>query len=117
MGTLRKPETEAAYTKAKQEGLLEAGCPLCKAESIKEFTFWRIIPNAYPYDLVAIVHHMFVPKRHVDEDHLTPEEEEEFKKLQTDYIQEEYEFTIIPSRRKRSIPAHAHLHAIVAQGE
>ena len=33
------------------------------APSIEEFNHWRIINNDFPYDNVASVHHMLIPKR------------------------------------------------------
>lgn len=110
---MRTPETMAAYTKAQEEGLLLNGCPICKAESLKEFTLWRIITNKFPYDKIAAVHHMLVPKRHVPEAELSPEEKEEYKVLKNSYIDDTYQFIMEPTTTMRSIPAHAHLHLVV----
>lgn len=113
MGTLRTPETEAAYTKVKQEGHLENGCALCAAPSVKEFGEWRIVENEFPYDLVADVHHMILPKRHAAE--LSESEQAEFARIKEEYLQSIYEFFIEPVKRRRSIPGHWHLHLITAK--
>lgn len=115
MGTFRTRETEAAYTKIKKEGHLENGCVLCMSPSIKEFKEWRIVENNFPYDLVASTHHMILPKRHVDEFGLTASEQAEYEEIKESYVQPTYEFIIEPVRRQRSIPAHMHLHLIIAK--
>jgi len=114
MGTMRTPETEARYTREKQSGRL-AERVLCKSPSLKEFKEWRIIENRFPYDLVAEVHHMLVPKRHASDAELTASEQEEFEAIKEAYVQEVYEFMIEPARKKRSIPDHSHLHLLIAK--
>ena len=115
MGTLRTPETEAAYTKLKKEGHLLEGCVLCTSPSVKEFNEWRIIENRFPYDLVASVHHMILPKRHVAEEEFTDSERKEYGEIKETYMQDTYEFFIEPVNRQRSIPEHWHLHLITAK--
>ncbi len=117
MGTLRTPETEAAYTAHKKAGGLTHGCVLCKSDSVKEFTSWRIIENQYPYDLVAKVHHMILPKRHVPLEEVSPEEWQEYQDIKASYIQDTYEFFIEPSTARRSIPEHWHLHLLISKHE
>ena len=77
---------------------------------------WRIIPNDFPYTRIAALHHMVVPKRHVKEDELSQEEWMEYNQLKHSYINDNYEFIIEPTNRKKSIPAHFHIHLIVAKG-
>ncbi len=113
MGTLRTPETEAAYTKVKEEGHLREGCVLCTIPSVKEFNEWRIIENRFPYDLIASVHHMILPKRHTAE--LSKSEQKEYEEIKETYMQPTYEFFIEPVNRQRSIPEHWHLHLITAK--
>ncbi len=115
MGTLRTPETEAAYTKVKKEGHLLRGCVLCASPSVKEFTEWRIIRNDFPYDLIADVHHMILPKRHVTEEEFTESEKAEYKEIKDTYMQANYEFFIEPRHLQRSVPDHWHLHMITAK--
>ncbi len=118
MGTLRSPETEAKYDALKATGALTTTCPLCdERETIEEFKYWRIVENLFPYDAIARVHHMILPKRHASDDELSSEEKEEFDSIKESYIQQTYEFLIEPMRHRRSIPAHSHLHLIVAKEE
>ncbi len=114
-GTLRTPETEDAYRRVKADGHLKDGCPLCKAESLKEFTEWRIIGNTYPYDLIAKVHHMLVPKRHASDSELTESEQKEFAEIKESYVSDTYEFMIEPVRKQKSIPGHSHLHLLISK--
>ncbi len=115
MGTLRTSETEAKYRAVKASGVMNDACPLCdERTSVKDFEHWRVIENLYPYDLVAKVHHMLVSKRHASDMELTDEEWEEFRSIKAGYVQEEYEFMIEPTWKQKSIPAHSHLHLLVA---
>lgn len=116
MGTLRTKETEDAYAREREIRKQNPGpCPLCAAETIREFTHWRIIANSFPYDLVAKLHHMIVTKRHAKEGEVTVEEWHEYQAIKNDVLHANYEFIIEPARHKRSIPEHFHLHMIVAK--
>jgi hypothetical protein len=115
MGTLRTPASQAIYNEVLKNGVMADGCPLCKKESIKEFTLWRIIENAYPYDRIAKIHHMLLPKRHAAYEELSQEEWDEFESIKENYIHENYEFLIEASHRKKTIPEHWHLHLLVAK--
>ena len=115
MGTLRTKETEERYKKLKNEDSFLVGCSLCKAPSIIEFNHWRIIDNAFPYDYIADLHHMVVTKRHMAEDQLSQEEKGELESLRLGYINEKYEFLMEATKKKKSIPGHAHVHLIVAK--
>jgi hypothetical protein len=117
MGRLRSRETDEAYIKLKESGALLTSCALCNAESIKEFSLWRIIDNRFPYDGIAEVHHMLIPKRHASEDELVSEERAEYEAIKRGYVNEHYEFTMDAVPRRKSIPAHAHTHLIVENKE
>src|SRR3989344_1623205 len=116
MGRLRYQKDEKHYKRLQKEGLLEIGCRLCDAVSITEFQYWRIIKNNFPYTRIATLHHMVVPKRHVKEDELSQEEWMEYNQLKHSYINDNYEFIIEATNRRKSIPAHFHIHLIVAKG-
>lgn len=65
---LRQPETETAYKQYLAE--YKGGCPFCleTAESrkiLKDYQFWYITENLYPYDKVYTVSNMLVPRRHL----------------------------------------------------
>src|SRR3989344_6742388 len=106
MGRFRYQKDEKHYKRLQKEGFLENGCKLCEKLPIKEFQHWRIIPNDFPYTRIAKLHHMVVLKRHVKEDELSQEEWMEYNQLKHSYINDNYEFIIEPTNRKKSIPAH-----------
>lgn len=118
MGTLRTRATEAKYDAVKASGEMDGACPLCdERETLKAFTYWRVVENLFPYDRVAKTHHMVVLLRHAPLEELTAEEKQEFEKIKNEYIHEHYEFFIEPSPKKRSIPAHCHFHMITVKDE
>ncbi|MEK7600510.1 MAG: hypothetical protein AAB463_00930 [Patescibacteria group bacterium] len=117
MGTFRLPESEKAYRNAIAQGALAGACPLCAKEAIKTFTHWRLIVNDFPYDKIARVHHMLIPKRCVPEGSLTSEEREELLTLKSGEINEGYEYIIEALHNKKSIPGHFHLHCVIVRHE
>jgi hypothetical protein len=38
---------------------------MTNAPSIKDYQYWRIIENKFPYDTIAETHHMLVPRRQI----------------------------------------------------
>lgn len=106
---------QATYDAFIAAGELERRCGLCEAESLKEFGLWRVIDNRFPYDRVASVSHMIVPKRHVGEKGVTAEEWAELMTIKDEYLHEAYEFFIEATHKKKSIPGHYHIHLIVAK--
>ncbi len=115
MGTLRTKETAE---KLKQVQIEEAGrnfCILCEREPIKDFTYWKIMKNLFPYDKIAKVHDMIVLKRHAPDAEMTKEEKDEYEKIKNEYIHKTYEFIIEPTYLTKSLPAHAHFHMLIAK--
>lgn len=112
--TLRTRETQEHYEKVMRERASspQAACPLCFVESVREFTFWRIVPNAFPYDRIARVHHMAVPKRHAQWADLTADELDEFDRLRKNELDGAYTYFVEASTSFKSIPAHFHMHLI-----
>ena len=113
MGTLRTKKSHQKYLKLIAKGILNNGCNLCKAPSIKEFKHWRIIDNKYPYDLVAKTSHMIIPKRHASETKLTIGEFKELQKIRLTYIEQNYEFLFLQTKKESSIPEHLHIHLLI----
>ncbi len=112
---LRTKEGANAYEDYKNAGCLDNdGCVLCKAETLEDFTLWRIIPNKFPYDLISIKHTMLVPKRHANADELTDEEKAEHEFIKRSKL-ELYDYFIEVNEHLKSIPAHYHLHLIVGK--
>ena len=115
MPRLRTQECEERYKKLIVTGYLDSGCRLCEAPSLKDFERWKIIRNDFPYDLIAQVHDMIVPKRHVKESNLSEEEKKEYGEIKATYVENEYEFIMEPTLKLKSIPEHFHLHLVVVK--
>lgn len=114
--SLRTKETADAYRAFRATGALDKFCPLCDKKSIQEYKFWKIVPNDFPYDLIAAKHDMIVPLRHAKEDDLTPEEISELKEIKESTLIN-YEFIIEATNTRKSIPTHFHLHLINTKTE
>ena len=114
MGSLRTKETQDKYSAYKEAGELEVGCRLCEAPALETFTYWKVVDNKFPYDKAASTHHMILPIEHWGEADLTEEAWAEFEELKKTYLNQHYEFLIEPMAKMKSIPAHFHLHIIVA---
>lgn len=110
----RTPEMAAKYKALRESGHLERTCPLCDAPGIVTFTYWKIIPNTYPYDRVAKRHDMVVPLRHTSEGELSAEEWAEYGTIKQSHLQE-YDYILEATVKKKSIPAHFHLHLVDAK--
>lgn len=115
MARLRTEEGEERYKKLIDTGFLNGSCKLCEAPSVKDFTRWRIIRNEFPYDRIAKIHDMIIPKRHVTENNLSTEEKKEYGEIKASHVEGTYEYIIEPTLKLKSIPEHFHLHLIVAK--
>lgn len=113
----RTPEREAEYRAYRAAGNLDKGCVLCARESLREFGYWRVIQNKFPYDRVAKIHHMAIPKRHVTEAGLSSEEIEDLKSIKQEHFQQDYDFIVEAMSRTKSIPGHFHIHLIIAKDQ
>lgn len=116
MGNIfRTPETSKRYKDFIANGGLEGRCVLCDKETTGvTFTYWRIVTNDYPYDLITERHDMLMPIRHADESELTEEEKAELFDIKTNHLSD-YDFVIEPTRKLKSIPEHFHLHVITGK--
>ena len=111
---LRTKKTYRRYEKFKKNGFLANGCNLCKeAKSLKKFKHWRIINNLFPYDCVAKINHIIIPKRHVNYKNLNKIERKELESIKSKYIERKYQLIMEAMKREMSIPEHFHLHLIV----
>ncbi len=109
----RTKETQERYDTLRENGHLDNGCRLCDAKTLEEFTFWRIVGNMFPYDMISDVHHMLIPKRHVIETELTEEEEDELSEIKHTYLGKHYSYMLEALTGQKSIPEHLHFHIIV----
>jgi hypothetical protein len=88
-------------------------------DTIIDFNHWAIIHNEYPYDAIASVHHMILPKRKVpfDWNLLNQNELDEFDELRKGYLSEHYEVIWENLPAGQSIPGRMHLHLLTMRRE
>jgi len=108
----RTKETHERYQTDRQKDVVSDTCPLCAEESIMEFTHWRVIPNKYPYDEIALQHTMIIPKLHVNEHELEENALIELCELKEGFLNDEYLYIMEALPGTKSIPGHFHLHLI-----
>lgn len=79
---------------------------------LKEFTHWVVIPNKFPYDLIAEDHHLLVPRRTFSE--LSDATEEEYKELQEIKLTlgNDYSFLLESLHKQATVARHLHFHLI-----
>ena len=69
LGTnLRTDKTWKAYKRNPRKH--QKKCFMCTAKNLKvmaEFDHWIIVENQYPYDTVAEIHHLLIPREHKTE--------------------------------------------------
>jgi hypothetical protein len=65
--------------------------------------------------MIATTHDMIMPKRHCHEDQLTVDELAELRTIKRTFINTQYEFINESVSKTSSIPAHYHLHLMVAR--
>ena len=117
MPSLRTKETDAtyaAYLKAEQPF---ASCPLCDKKSVKEFGFWRIVENSFPYDKIAERHDLLLSKSHVKEERIEQQAWYEWQNIKKSYVNDHYDWIVEPTHSGKSIPEHFHLHLLVGKGQ
>lgn len=83
-----------------------------KSRCIKEYRDWLIIENRFPYDLVANVHHLLIPKRKFsDYEEMSDGEEEELFQIKKE-VAANYDSVIENFHGNRSVHDHFHFHLI-----
>lgn len=108
--SLRSAETEVTYGKAKQLG---ATVPLESITPLLEWTYWKLIPNDFPYDLAYQISHMLLTKEAApDWDDLSAEAKEEYYDIRREYLKPQYSQIIENCPALRSYPTRFHLHAV-----
>lgn len=115
MSTMRTQKMYLKYMKYKKAGHLEK-CPLCyKAPLIKTYKHWKIVNNIFPWDKIAKIQHMVIPKRHVAYEELNSAEKLELDSIKNKYIHQSYDIIAEATHKNKSIPEHFHLHLIVVK--
>lgn len=112
---LRTQKTWEAYKNAPKRGA--ASCFLCEGEDldiVEEHAHWFICKNQYPYDAVAKVHHMLVPKLHVPRAELltTPLRDELMVIQYGIETSDKYDCILTNYPGAQSHPPHLHYHLI-----
>jgi len=110
MVNLRTKKTQKKYTEYLEKGY-DGACIFCKRQKmVKEFDFWILTKNEFPYDEIAEKHTMLAPKRHIEEENeLNQQEREDLSQL---LLELDYDMCILNKKKKRSIPEHYHLHLL-----
>lgn len=112
MATLRTPETEQKYKEWRAENADYGACIFCEREPLKSFTYWKIVPNLFPYDRIAERHEVITPLRHVTSSQLNEEEKKELQTIKDEHLLAEYDFLLEGTHKTMSVPAHFHLHLV-----
>jgi len=109
---LRTEATAKKYEAAQQEPG-EPGCRLCKDDTIlNEYEYWRLMPNAFPYDRFFVKSDMLVSKRHTDGNDLSEEELTEFRQIKSGGLADNYDLIFENLPKQKSIPHHIHYHLV-----
>ncbi len=115
MTTLRTPEGKEKYREHLKLHPSSKECFLCAAQTMKDFSFWKLTENNFPYDQIAKIHHMLTPVRHVPEDQLRQDELDELQSIKRSFINDGYDWIIEATLKNKSIPDHFHIHLIVGK--
>lgn len=81
---------------------------------IKQYTYWAIIENRFPYDNMARTNHLLVSKRPIESHyHGTPEEQDEFHTIMQELADDGfYDARIENFPKVKSVKQYAHVHLI-----
>jgi len=89
----------------------KGNCIFCDKELLeKEYDYWIIIKNRFPYDKCFINHRLLAPKRHFERGiEMNVAEEEELERI---LEEEDFNQCILNKKENRSIPLHFHYHLV-----
>lgn len=108
--SLRTKKDELYYAKAKKAG--KSLKPLLEEERLREWNFWALIKNEFPYSAAFKIHHLLIPKRVVSGKDLTEDELNELMKI-LDELSSEYDCHLVNYAKKQSIKHHFHVHMLI----
>ena len=106
--SLRTISGEMTYTLAKKAGRLVS---LSEEPALRVWKYWRLIENAFPYDIAFKVHHLLIPIRVIAKGQLNIAEKEELEII-LDLLSDEYDCYLENFVSKQSIKNHYHLHLL-----
>lgn len=114
MASLRSKEVSERYKRDRVAGEWDTETYTFDWQNtaLQEFTHWALVPSNYPYDLIAEVHHLLVPKRVFPTYREVNEEEYEELKSIKDKLKDHYDFILENLPSKITISSHYHLHFI-----
>lgn len=107
--SLRTPKDEKSYSAAKRHG---ATRPLLEEPRIRQWKYWALIENGFPYSAAFKVHHMLIPKRVVDRSGLSADELKELEQI-IDELGDTYDCRLVNYKTKQSIKEHYHMHFLI----
>ena len=108
---MRTDETEKIYDQHKKEREQQGDrqCPICTAESVREYDYWKLIENEFPYDRVARDHYMLASKRHIATfSELTDAEQQEFRDIHESI--NEFDASLFNFAHRQTVDTHYHIH-------
>ena len=109
--TQRTPETQTKYEAFRKTP--ECAIPFFwdRAKIVKEYTYWRIVENDFPYDTMWERHYMLAPIRKVTAHReLTEEEKKEFLKIKESEFMAQFDQFLENMGETRTMPGHLHYH-------
>lgn len=104
----RSYTSELAYNEAKRRGTTH---PLADEPTLQAWKYWRLIDNAFPYDVLFKTHHMLVPKRVVVEQDLNELERQELEAIFVE-LSTRYSCRLVNFPDSQSIKKHFHIHLL-----
>lgn len=120
MNVFRTPGLHAFYMRELRDkpasSLMDA--PVLHVSGLKtEHEHWRIIANAFPYDEIAEIHHMLIPKEVVGEfADISASAQKEYHEIMSEIdALDYYTFTLLNFSKGRSVTSHWHIHLIRAK--
>ena len=103
---LRSKEMWSKY----QNSPKQSGCFLCEASRVRDYEYWYITPNNFPYDNVSEKQDMLVIKRHVGRlSDLTVAESIELSDITREL---DYDTIMLNFPDAQSVKGHLHFHLV-----
>lgn len=110
---LRSNKIAKAYTKRLEE--VEDGSyvfDFLKLPTIKNWQYWILVKNEFPYDKIAKKHDLLVPRRFIsDGEEMEDLELNELYEIKEE-LNEDYDVYCEGTKRNRTVPEHFHIHCI-----
>lgn len=113
----RQPSSEIYYKKQRQNNLNLIPFSDWTERIVKEYIYWIVIENSYPWDLISKTHHLLIPRRSFSyEWDMEDEERTELIGIKKE-LYSTYDMFVENCHSLRSIPDHFHIHCIITEDE